>query len=314
MLAEEGLGGSADPAASAEATAEAVADTGADPAAADQQQEAPAGSEQQASPSAAAKDSCSASGDDGFMPADSFAGPRAGYVFQLGELGLGYYLDNGAAAAAATAPECDEKAAAAPQSAAATPQPKQPHLAAGSGGDAPTLQLPAAAPAATPAAPAAHAAGPRHHWGQALQYLEQAVPLQPGRRVALLARREEGKVRFALRQGVGEHVRRAPWKVEWGGGASVENPHFQRVHYCDLLVSQKAVAGGSAAGLLSRHGCAAAADLRRDSSCMRHTSRPSPTHPLPPSTVIKITPTTHPLNPAGARLPAARALPPLPSH
>ena len=27
-----------------------------------------------------------------------------------------------------------------------------------------------------------------------------------------------------------------PWLVEWGGGASVENPHVQRVHYCQLLV------------------------------------------------------------------------------
>jgi protein arginine N-methyltransferase 7 len=43
-------------------------------------------------------------------------------------------------------------------------------------------------------------------------------------------------LRFSLRQGVGEWAGRAPWKVEWGGGSSVENPHFQRVHYCDLLV------------------------------------------------------------------------------
>jgi len=59
----------------------------------------------------------------------------------------------------------------------------------------------------------------------------------PGRKLALLARREEGRLRFALRQGVGEPVGRAPWKIEWGGGASIENPHFQRVHYCELLVS-----------------------------------------------------------------------------
>lgn len=55
--------------------------------------------------------------------------------------------------------------------------------------------------------------------------------------VTLLARRDGSKMRFALRQGVGEWVDRAPWKIEWGGGASVENPHFQRVHYCELLVS-----------------------------------------------------------------------------
>ena len=60
--------------------------------------------------------------------------------------------------------------------------------------------------------------------------------MEPGRRVLLLARREEGRMRFALRQGVGEWVGRPPWKVEWGGGASIENPHVQRVHYCELLV------------------------------------------------------------------------------
>ena len=44
------------------------------------------------------------------------------------------------------------------------------------------------------------------------------------------------QIRFDLRQGVGEWVERAPWKIEWGGGASVENPHVQRVKYCELLV------------------------------------------------------------------------------
>ena len=36
--------------------------------------------------------------------------------------------------------------------------------------------------------------------------------------------------------GVGEETERPPWLEEWGGGASVENPHVQRVHYCELLV------------------------------------------------------------------------------
>lgn len=40
----------------------------------------------------------------------------------------------------------------------------------------------------------------------------------------------------SLREGVGEWVEKAPWKIQWGGGASVESPHFQRVHYCELLV------------------------------------------------------------------------------
>jgi protein arginine N-methyltransferase 7 len=72
-----------------------------------------------------------------------------------------------------------------------------------------------------------------------LQYLDRAVRVEAGRKVAVLVRREEGRLKFGLRQGVGEYVPRAPWKVEWGGGASVENPHFQRVHYCQLLVSPR---------------------------------------------------------------------------
>lgn len=65
-----------------------------------------------------------------------------------------------------------------------------------------------------------------------------ACPLQvsPGKKVMLLARRDGAQVRFSLRAGTGSPVAVAPWKEEWGGGASVENPHFQRVHYCDLLV------------------------------------------------------------------------------
>lgn len=54
--------------------------------------------------------------------------------------------------------------------------------------------------------------------------------------MSVLSKREGSKLRFSLRPGVGDWVDRAPWKIEWGGGASVENPHFQRVHYCDLLV------------------------------------------------------------------------------
>ena len=53
--------------------------------------------------------------------------------------------------------------------------------------------------------------------------------------MAVLASREGGKVSFRLHEGAGERVPRAPWRIEWGGGASVENPHFQRVHYCQLL-------------------------------------------------------------------------------
>ena len=79
-----------------------------------------------------------------------------------------------------------------------------------------------------------------HHWGQAVQYLDRAVPLSwtesNAKKVTLLARRDGSKIHFKLRQGIGQPVEKAPWKIEWGGGASVENPHYQRVHYCELLV------------------------------------------------------------------------------
>ena len=37
-----------------------------------------------------------------------------------------------------------------------------------------------------------------------------------------------------LQEGVGSWVGKAPWLIEWGGGSSVESPHFQRVHYCQV--------------------------------------------------------------------------------
>ena len=42
--------------------------------------------------------------------------------------------------------------------------------------------------------------------------------------------------RCSLREGDGDWVEKPPWTVTWGGGASIESPHFQRVHYCELLV------------------------------------------------------------------------------
>ena len=69
-----------------------------------------------------------------------------------------------------------------------------------------------------------------------LNLLNPPPPPSSSPAVTLLAKRDGSKLRFSLRQGVGEWAGRAPWKVEWGGGASVENPHFQRVHYCELLV------------------------------------------------------------------------------
>ena len=43
-------------------------------------------------------------------------------------------------------------------------------------------------------------------------------------------------MRFSLRNNDGVMVAKAPWKIQLGGGASVESPHFQRVHYCELLL------------------------------------------------------------------------------
>ena len=76
-----------------------------------------------------------------------------------------------------------------------------------------------------------------HYWGQALQYLERSVQIKGGKKIAVLAKREADIIRFSLKEGVGSWVGKPPWKIEWGGGASVESPHFQRVHYCQLLVN-----------------------------------------------------------------------------
>ena len=76
-----------------------------------------------------------------------------------------------------------------------------------------------------------------HYWGQAVQYLERAVKVERDRKVTVLAKRDKNRVKFSLREGTGVTVGKPPWKVEWGGGASVESPHVQRVHYCELLVS-----------------------------------------------------------------------------
>ena len=79
----------------------------------------------------------------------------------------------------------------------------------------------------------------RHHWGQALQYLERTMAVRPGeRKVVLLCKLQKGRLEFSLREGVGQWAAKAPWKVSWGGGASIESPHFQRVHYCELLVRE----------------------------------------------------------------------------
>ena len=62
-----------------------------------------------------------------------------------------------------------------------------------------------------------------------------------GQKVILLVKRDGGQIQFRLRAGVGDWVDRAPWRIEWGGGSSIENPHYQRVHYCQLLVCSTSI-------------------------------------------------------------------------
>ncbi|GLC34375.1 hypothetical protein PLESTM_000188400 [Pleodorina starrii] len=110
------------------------------------------------------------------------------------------------------------------------------------------------------AAAAAAAGGANRRYGrrysrrcQALQYLDCALPVAlpggggdsdtsggggGGRTVVLHAQRTTAGIRFGLRPGVGVPVPRPPFKVEWGGGVSIENPHVQRARYCQLLVSE----------------------------------------------------------------------------
>ena len=162
--------------------------------------------------------------DDGapardFQAAAGFQGPRAGMVFGLGDRGLGYYTDvRPAATATLTEVKADRGLASLDEyRAALRASPLEP---VGGGG----------------------AAGPEdgepreRYWGQAAHYLERAVQVEAGQKLTVLAKRDGNDLRFTLKEGVGSWVGKAPWKIEWGGGASVESPHFQRVHYCELLV------------------------------------------------------------------------------
>jgi len=94
---------------------------------------------------------------------------------------------------------------------------------------------PAAEPEPAAAAPPPRAGG---CWGQALQMLERAVAVEAGGRQTVLFRVEAERLSFELKVTDGDWVDKPPWRITWGGGASVESPHFQRVHYCQLLVSE----------------------------------------------------------------------------
>ena len=220
------------------------------------------GSHHQAGPRAAAAASSAGASSarvEDFLPAAAFQGAKAGFVFKLDEAGLGYYTDSASVRRASPSHAWAAPAAPAAPSNVAAPGEGQPARGAtkpvgllppgsrepdapppsaeGEQQGQPSEAAPGAAePAGAPRSSGGPPPGPRHHWGQALQYLDRAVAVDPGHRLTVLAKRDGSKIRFALRQGVGEWVERAPWRVEWGGGASVENPHFQRVHYCELLV------------------------------------------------------------------------------
>lgn len=79
---------------------------------------------------------------------------------------------------------------------------------------------------------------PGHHWGQALQYMEREVRVTANSRCPLLYRVESERFHFSPKDGVGDWVEKPPWTMAWGGGASVESPHVQRVLYCELLVRE----------------------------------------------------------------------------
>lgn len=173
--------------------------------------DAGAGGEEAPAGSGVAETPDDGAGSAEFEAADAWRGSKPGWFFGTGELGTGYYRDS-------------MELVAEP---AAQPVPATPGALGGEGAE----------PASDTCIPAEEQEGPgEHYWGQALQTLDTAVQVRPGKSVSLLVKREPNRIRFSLRQGVGEEVERPPWKETWGGGASIENPHVQRVHYCELLV------------------------------------------------------------------------------
>ena len=136
-------------------------------------------------------------------------------LFRSGELGTGYY------AAADAADACTSSGQAPDAEAATHAEPK--------------VDSPSTSPLNL-AEPQPGSDAHEHYWGQALQTLDCQVAVRAGKTVSLVVKREPSRIAFSLRQGIGEEAPRPPWLVRWGGGASVENPHVQRVHYCELLV------------------------------------------------------------------------------
>ena len=69
-------------------------------------------------------------------------------------------------------------------------------------------------------------------------YLDRAVRVEAGSKVSVIGGGTETDRTFKLRGNVGTPRALPPWEVTWGGGASVENPHYQRVHYCELILRE----------------------------------------------------------------------------
>lgn len=220
---------------------------------------------------------------------------------------------NGVGAASSGGGAASSVAAQAAPAETAGTVPVQPAATPGSSREGPVCSgSQGACASAAAAAPAKYPNG-SHYWGQALQYLDSVVVLQPGARIALRAQRDGKRLRFSLAgidgkntapsassgaagpmasdgapaAGAGSSsadlasgirasattagaagggapssvptshiyvtgaaapaavpapvpapVRRSPWKEQWGGGSSVDNPHYQRLHYTELILRE----------------------------------------------------------------------------
>lgn len=69
-------------------------------------------------------------------------------------------------------------------------------------------------------------------------YMDRAVRVEGDSKVSVIGGGTETARTFKLRGNVGTPRALPPWEVTWGGGASVENPHYQRVHYCELILRE----------------------------------------------------------------------------
>jgi len=71
-----------------------------------------------------------------------------------------------------------------------------------------------------------------------IAYLDRTVRVDEGTKVSVIGGGSNAERTFKLRGNVGTPRAFPPWEIKWGGGASVENPHYQRVHYCELILRE----------------------------------------------------------------------------